>query len=354
MRLECHGRDHCEGVHVFHRRLTLRRSPILSFTSVSLTSNPAAHIDILRLMINEGQYDPMEDGGYGSVMHVFSGSSIVYEWLLDQEEFFIDFDQTSFGLNIASSLIDSSGLDISTCLEAVIARRSDMILLDGDISLVHEAAWSMTWCADDLDLPKRIKVLWDAGVDFHAPMSTGNTRTLFDWVLHSALNQILDARTKYKICSVVRKPVPNPPTRWPRRIIDYDILDSSLDIKCRPRLPKALWQTWMSEGEITLDAVCGLSLLEMTQRFLDAWMEVLLEAGLDIADYGRREDQLHPEGILSDEEYGEARLVFEYGNHVNGCRIHVIEIWVFDDEESDEEEETIASKMPCSWDSDNE
>ncbi|KAM0798555.1 hypothetical protein BDR22DRAFT_891172 [Usnea florida] len=329
--------------------------PILSLTSESLMSNPAAHIDILRLMIHEGQYDPMEDSIYGGVMHNFEGPSIVYEWLLDQEKFFIDFDQKSpIGLTIASSLIHASGLDTSTCLKALIARGSHVVL-DGDYSLVHDGAWSLALCADDLDFPKRIKVLWDAGVDFHAPV-TGTGQTPFEWVMNSAQLRIFDAKTKYNIYSVERKSIPKPPRGWPRRVIDYDILDPSLSLWCRPRLSKALWPTWMTEEELTLDAVSGYSLLEIWQRFLDAWVEVLFEAGLDIADYGRREEQLYPEGVVVFIG-GEARVVFEYGSHVNGCRIHVVEVWVFDrDHRVRQQEATIAEApaMPCSWDSDDE
>ena len=318
-------------------------------------SNPAAHIDILRLMIHEGQYDPMEDSIYGGVMHNFEGPSIVYEWLLDREEFFIDFDQKSpIGLTIASSLILASGLYISTCLKALIARGSHVVL-DGDYSLVHDGAWSLALCADDLDFPKRIKVLWDAGVDFHAPV-TGTVQTPFEWVMNCAQFRIFDAKTKYNIYSVERKSTPKPPRGWPRRVIDYDILDPGLSLWCRPRLSKALWQTWITKGQLTLDAVSGLSLLEITQRYLDAWMEVLLEAGLDLADYGRREDQLCPEGVVV-LNGGEARVVFEYGSHVNGCRIHVIELWVFDPENDDREEEATSAEapaMPCSWNFDNE
>ena len=48
-------------------------------------------------MVNEGLYDPMEKGKRYSVMHNFSGSSTVYQWLLDQEEFSVDLEQEAFG-----------------------------------------------------------------------------------------------------------------------------------------------------------------------------------------------------------------------------------------------------------------
>lgn len=86
-------------------------------------------------------------------------------------------------------------------------------------------------------------------------------------------------------------------------------------------------------------------------------MEVLLEAGLDVADYGRREKQMHPKGLL-DSDYGEARVVFEYGEHAGGCRIHVTELWIYNaDEEGSASTETSTSKepspMPCNWDFDD-
>ncbi len=37
-------------------------------------------------MIHDGQYDPMEQVNYTSVMHSFERSSTVHRWLLEQEE----------------------------------------------------------------------------------------------------------------------------------------------------------------------------------------------------------------------------------------------------------------------------
>ena len=318
-------------------------------------SNPVAHINILRLMVREGQYDPMEDGKPGSVMHNFGVSSIVYQWLLDQEEFFIDFQQEDQNAEtISMGLLYSNKLGFSNCLKAVLTRENDGNV-EGATMLAHHAAWSIPSHADNREYPKRIKVLWDAGVDFHA-LKLGSTPLAV--VLVSALFRILGAKKKYNICGVVRKPVPKPSTRSTRRVIDYDILDPTLNIKCRPRISKALRRTWSDRSLPTRDAISGLSLLEVTQRYLDAWMEVLLEAGLDIADYGRREERLHPGGIsVGSNAWAEARVIFEYGSHVNGCRIHVIEIWVFEPEDDDRKEEAESAEplaMPCSWDSDNE
>ena len=352
-----------------------RRDPILSLASRSLTSNPAAHIDILRLMVHEGQYDPMEDSIDGSVMHRYEGSSTVYKWLLDQEAFCIDFNQSHpIRGNIASSLIVSGEMDSSKCLEAVICRRVDVNdscgwSLDDGISLAHVAADCIAYQIDNPDFPKRIKALRDASSNFHTRKTNSPLGTPFDALLRRAILEVLYPKSwynrEYNKPREESKSLPKPPTGSTRRLIDYDILDPDMNIKCRPRISKALWRTWNPTGVLPWDAVRGLSLVELAQRYFDAWMEVLLEAGLDIAEYGRREDQLHPEGI-SDDWYGESRFVFEYGSHVNGCRIHVTEIWLYDpdndkeiDEEEgsgDEEETTPAatSKMPCSWDFDEE
>ena len=288
-------------------------------------------------MIHEGQYDPMEDSIHGSVMHNFGGSSTVYKWLLDQEEFYIDFGQTSqSGATIASGLIYSTEMNFYTCLEAVIARGSDVVL-GGDSWLAHHAAAYTPSCADNTDYPKRIKVLWDAGVDFHA-FSRKYMGTPFGCVLDFALLRTFVAKTKYNICSVVRKPVPKPPTGSTRNTVDYDILDPTLNIRCRPRVSKAVWQTWTTNGKPSLEALSELSILEIAQRHLDAWMEVLLEAGLDIASYGRREEVLHPGGVFVGRKgWAEVRVVFEYGSHVNGCRIHATEAWLFRPQGDDHE-----------------
>ena len=319
-------------------------------------SNPAAHIDILRIMTHEGQYDPMEEASQITVMHEFEGSSMAYRWLLDQEDFFIDFFHTcgfTWG-HLIIRLLNSNVFETSTYLESVLCR-GNLVHVAGDLRLADHAAWSMAFIADNIDFPKRIKLLLDAGVDFHA-RPTGYTRTALRSVLESALYHTSDAKKKYNICTVEREFIPKPPTGSTRRVIDYDSLDPTLNTKCRPRLSRAMWQTWNTEEELTLEAVRGLSPLKITQRYLDAWMEVLLEAGVDIADYGRQEDQLHPEGIFGG-SMGEARVVFEYGSHVSGCRIHVTEVWVFDFDDDDLEEEVESAEapaMPCSWDFDEE
>lgn len=327
-------------------------------------------------MINEGEYDPMEDGKYGSIMHNFVGSATVYQWLLDQEKFFIDFYQRhAIRGTVASSLLISSGTDASKCLEAVLRRGSDVNdyggwKSDNPVSLAHVAVCPFSDFADNVDFPKRIKVLLDAGLDFVPRKTDSALGTALEWLLPISLLKKSEGNPDWKIENnkyrEEPKYIPKPATRSTRRVVYYDTLDPNLNLKYRPRISKALWQTWNTEGTPTWDVVSGLSLVELAQRYFDAWMEVLLEAGLDIAGYGRREDLLHPEGVFHQSFFGEARVVFEYGSHVNGCRIHVTEIWLYDpddDEETDEEEgsgdeeETTpaeTSKMPCSWDSDDE
>lgn len=59
----------------------------------------------------------------------------------------------------------------------------------------------------------------------------------------------------------------------------------------------------------------------------------------------------HPEGLV-DNHYGEARVYFEYGSHVDGCRIHVTEIKTHDPAWKDDDAEP--STMPGSWDFDGD
>ena len=332
------------------------RDPILCLVGEwSGVSSPAAHIDILRLMVKEGQYDPMEQANGTSVMHSFGGSPTVYRWLLDQEEFMIDFEQPSKteAQTIAAALIVSPHLNSSSCLEAVIAHGSDVTdpggsgWLGDDVWLPYRAVWSLPLMADVVDFPKRVKVLWDAGADFHTPKLHNRLGTTLDFLFRM---KFLEVGADHIEHQVERGSIPAPPLMSAEDVAAYDRLQDISHIKDRPRTPKSLWDEWWYKQHPTVE----LSILEVTQRYLDAWMEVLLEAGLDIAEYGRREEQLHPEGLLHN-ICEEARVYFEYGEHVGGCRIHVTEIWTFDPFNQYGKAATSAetSKMPGSWDFDD-
>ena len=335
------------------------RYPILSAVGANdgqdSVYNPEAHLDTLRIMINEGQYDPMGGSDGWSVMHLFDGSPTVFQWLLDQDEFSIDYEQKAYGnYNICSALMVSGSLNTSSFLEAVLARDSDSIAGSQgpgeDPPLAHTAMRSVRNRADNLDFPKRIKIIWDAGVDFHSPDHFGETVGI---LLHNALLQDdIDSRYKYRSRQVESDRIPTPPRMSTKAIVEYGRLEDPSAINHRPRTPKSLWRTWFPGHE--------LSILEVMQRHLDAWMEILLEAGLDLAEYGRREEELHPEGFLTYFRV-DARVRFEYGDHVNGCRIHVTEIWLYGPgikirAPENEEESTSAeiSTMPGTWESDTE
>ena len=332
-----------------------------------MSSNPAAHLDTLRIMITEGQYDPMEEAYWTTVMHSFNGSPTVYRWLLDQEEFLINFEQIINGAwTIAAALVSSRQSNASEFLEAVIARGIDLDdpagcpFLGPGFTLIHRAIGCLKDLADNLDFPKRIKVLWDAGADFHTPQIDNYFGTTLDFLIGFATRWVGCNDTDYKSSGV--EPISTPSLASAEVVIEYDQLVDTSAIKSRSRVPKSLWRSWYPGN--------GLSILEIVQRHLDAWMEVLLEARLDLVDYGRREDRLHPEGLVNTKVYEfciEARVYFEYGDHVSGCRIHVTEIWKYEIDTSDsytydsdmtdsnEEEVTSAkiSTMPCSWDFDD-
>lgn len=369
MHLVCQGRAHGEKTLLLSCRCSLLywRNPILSLAGSWnrdwTSSNPAAHLDTLRIMITEGQYDPMEEADYTSVMHSFNGSPTVYRWLLDQEEFLIDFEQIAINVEtIAAALVSSGQSNASEFLEAVIARGIDLhdpagsAYLGHGYTLAHRAIRYLTDLADDLDFPKRIKVLWDAGADFHTPQIDNYFGTALDYLIGFATRVVDYNDTDYKSSRV--EPISTPSLASAEVVIVYDRLEDTSAIKSRSRVPKSLWRSWHPGN--------GLSILEIVQRHLDAWMEVLLEARLDLVDYGCREDRLHPEGLVNIDFYGnciEARVYFEYGDHVSGCRIHVTEIWTYeidtfdsstydsDMTDSNEEEVTSAeiSSMPCSW-----
>ena len=250
---------------------------------------------------------------------------------------------------IAAALIESPHLNSSSHLEAVIAHGSDLTdpggsdWLGENLWLPHRAVLSLFNVADVVDFPKRVKVLWDAGADFHAPQLHNYFGTTLDFLF---LVSFISDRAVHIEHSVERESIPAPPLMSAVDVVAYDRLQDISDIKDRPRISKSQWHTWYLGHE--------LSILEVTQRHLDAWMEVLLEAGLDIVEYGRREEQLHPEGLLYN-IFGEARVYFEYGENVGGCRIHVTEIWVCGRFDRYQKAATCAetAKMPCSWDFDD-
>ena len=353
--LAYHGKAHCRTYCWLQRDLLYTRRPILfSVGEWSELSDPAAHLDILRILVHEGQYDPMEaaDGNGHSVMHSFEGSPTVYRWLLQQEEFLIDFEQECFNAwNIPVALIYSHNSNSSSCLEALVADGS-LDSFDDRYSLSPWTVVCLFDMADVVDYPKRVKVLWDAGVDFHASQVNneyGTTLNVLFWDV-GYQRSLYDDSTgiKPQKCEMERESIPAPPLEPEGDIIEYDRLEDKSTIKDRPRTSKSLWHTWFPGQD--------LSILEVAQRYLDAWMEILLEAGIDIEKYGRREDELHPKGFfigdLSDRNHTQARVIFEYGDHVDGCRIHVTEIWLCDrDGERATSVET--STMPGSWDFDD-
>ena len=357
MFLVCHGKTHCATECWLQCNLPCSRIPILlvpglvdflvpelvdlDFLVPGLVereiSDPAAYLDTLRTMIHEGQYDPMEEANRTTLMHSYWGTPTGYRWLLDQEDFLIDFEQkaTSRDCSIAAALVSRrEGLQISSCLEAVITHGSELNDVGKrdptgrHVSLAHGAVFDLPSVVEIDDFPKRIKILWDAGTDFGSSL---------DYLFLTCIED------RYKKFEVMRESIPAPPLTFDEYVIDYDQLEDTSAIEFRPRTTKSLWRTWYPGYD--------LSVLEVAQRHLDAWMEVLLEARIDIADYGRREDRLHPEGLLSN-LYGEARICFEYGGHVDGCRIHVTEIVTFDPAWADDNAEP--STMPGSWDFDDD
>lgn len=304
-------------------------------------------------MVNEGQYDPMEEDRQMSVMHSFDGSPAVYRWLLEQEEFLIDLEpRASDTYSITTALIMSTSSNSSSYLQAAIAHQSNfrypgrLDSPDYDYWLAQFAVYSLTHRAGDVDFPKRVKVLWDAGADFHTPGihdSFGTTLDLLFSIFGWRRSDGNYAEMNYQRCEVEQTSIPSPPLWSTTDVIEYDRLEDISAIEYRPRTSKSLWRTWYPGKD--------LSLLEVAQRWLDAWMEILLEAGLDIAEYGRREDELHPEGLLFGAN-GDARVYFEYGEHVSGCRIHVTEVWLCDDTVK-KGSNAKASTMPGSWEYDD-
>lgn len=354
MHLVCQGKAHCRTIFWPQSDLKYTRRPILSLVgNWNGYCDPAAQRDVLRIMINEGQYDPMEEANRTTVMHSFHGSPTCYRWLLEQEEFLIDFEQRAFNIvTIDAALMFSQNSNSSSCLEAAIAHQSNSRYpgrLDSSVDhhpLLYWAIMSLHYTAADVHYPKCVKVLWNAGVDFHPLRLHDSFRTTLEFLFFVVDFYRSDGdytEINYQRCEIEQTSVPSPPLRSTTDAIEYDRLEDTSAIEHRPRTSRLLWHTWYAGND--------LSILEVAQRWLDAWIEILLEAGLDIAEYGRREDELHPEGLLVG-RYGEARVYFEYGEHVRGCRIHVTEIWLCNRTRK-RPTSAKASKMPGSWDFDD-
>lgn len=315
-------------------------------TRVWKTINPAAHIDIMRIMVIDGQYDPMEGNHGASVMHGFKGSPEVYRWLLAQEEFLIDFEQrTNRHMTIANSILLSPLSNASKFLEAVLTYRVDDV--GSPRSRFVLSLWELApiavicFCRGGArypDFSNRMKLLWNAGVDFHIRRSPNLFGSTIDFLVSTI---VFNMGEREWLHSGVLPPLSA------EGLINSCRLEDTSTIEYRPRVSRSLWHTWHPGDE--------LPILEVVQRHLDAWMEALLEAGLDIADYGRQEDQLHPGGLVRGTIVPtyqvKARLHFEYGDHVNGCRIHVTEIWIYKDDDSNAASSETPT-MPCSWDFD--
>ena len=335
---------------------------ILAFAALdddTLIINPVARLDTVRIIVRDGQYDPMEESSGYTQMHLFCGIPTVFKWLLHQEEFFIDFEYLAEGYTIASSHVVNSRLYSLEYLEALAAAKrgsKDPFELHifreitGD-TLIDIFVRSLQKVTDEPDLSKRIKVLWDAGIDFHA---SAENRLL---PLEALLTIVLYQRSIIKPSEqsgrdTEHKSIQRPLSGVKLNVEEYEGLEDNSAVKDRSRTPRSLWRTWYPGHD--------LSILEVVQRHFDAWTEVLFEAGLDITEYGRRKKEIYPGGLLQC-GWGEARILFEFGEHVDGCRIQITETWLYglDNREYDfnnkkEPTSTGNSKMPGGWCSDED
>lgn len=128
------------------------RDPVLSLVGCcpkdSSTLTPETHLDTLRVMIQDGLYDSMERSCSTTAMHSYEGPSASYQWLFDQDESYIDFeDALTVGYNtIAAAQIISYESNMSEHLSAVLARGSQSKVWCGrgpsskDFTLAHRAA----------------------------------------------------------------------------------------------------------------------------------------------------------------------------------------------------------------------
>ena len=326
------------------------RYPILRYVGRPPTESPDIEVDTLRVLIHDGRYDPMELGHNLTVIDSYPGSLAAYEWLLDQDDFCI-YHESSVILGQLTMLSRKAMSEHSHESERTAAVLKRVIALQdlcsehwpSLISRVYSFILLPTF--NELGIPELtncVRALWEASANLLDPQDQGST---IDEILLSLINWSMfmwkhhwRERFNFHPSKLSEEfVVERRKNQSPNEIIS--------DLKNYPRFPRLLWKTWYPSND--------LSALEVMQRCVDAQLEVLWEAGIDLETYGKNQALQHPRGFnfYKYDYWANATFVFEFGEHVHGCRIHIVEIGLrMADYES---VYGFAGKMPGSWNSED-
>ena len=311
----------------------------------SRTMNSDTELATLRVLVHDGQYDLLDLDSLGSgamEVHSYCGSLAGYEWLLGQDESYVGIK----GFHILSHLIffDSTvfALNKSERMAAVLKRLVASQKFCGqhrsaEIDLLFMI--SLRPITDNLaspDLTDCVRVLWEASAKLLNPQDHGSTvgrilsllvymakihwntewRGPYDFLLFKLWGLIMERRGQYTESEIIGT------------------------LKKYPRLPRRLWATWYPSDD--------LPTLEVMQRCLDAQLEVLGEAGL-LEAYGKEKELQYPGGHTFNSYGGRIEIMFEYGKHVHGCRIHLLGVCNADQQPTTNSTSTSSEMMPGSW-----
>lgn len=284
------------------RRLSCIREPLLlCLTKWFPDLDGPTLVDVLRVLVVEGQYDPMEKGGSEelTIMHSYFADLDGYQWLLDQNEFHIDFAQkTWIGFDVCDSISTTYDDDTSDLLEAILMRDLDRSARKGPFRIanwttLHSLALLASGFFQCRDFPDRISLLLNYNGDL--PFGKGSRPSMLDALL-------------FDPC---RGDSPEVAKRHFDGQIDWRLdLHGRSPFKNTRLLPNAT-----------------LAELNYFQYALDEWVRVLLEARADLKAYFHHEQDCHPENMFHLGTWT-ALLSFQYGEGAEPFRIRVVALHV--------------------------
>ncbi|KAI9835263.1 MAG: hypothetical protein M1819_002407 [Sarea resinae] len=278
---------------------------------------PDNMVETLRVLVEDGQYDPAAREGNQTALDTYKGPAEGLKYLLNQNEFVLDFEDESY---LFHYLLQNPNTTRSRYLPELVAtvlehqkRHPETLQFEVLPRIVYNAPLQFEF----LEFPKQIALLVSAGADVHL-IGRSSSKTLLDKLLEASA---LELRDRFSTV----------PRYMEKNRGDPLSLESDSSTPFR-KVPRRELRSWYPAD------IPYLPGMELIQRLLDAWVEIIHEAGIDMEAYGRREESLHPDHIFSasledtdsrmpkTRRLFQARFVFDYGEKVDGLRIRVVEL----------------------------